>query len=122
MDHEYYLLLIVFDPAATKLEGKFPAAQGELCLFCWSGFFGVFFFSCPLNSSSVLYYCITTHFQFFFEVVVANGNLEVRFLAIFQCGITSFAFSVFSFLICFQVFNNLLITQFIIVLAGKSGY
>lgn len=47
---------------------------------------------------------------------MANGNSEVRFLAIFQHGITS-AFSVFLFLICFQVFNNLLIMQFIVVLA-----
>lgn len=83
-----------------------------------------FFFSCSLSCSLMLYHCITTHFHFF-EVVVANGNPEVKFLPIFPCGITSLAFSVFSFLICFQIFNNLLMTQLIVVLAcvlvGKSG-
>lgn len=78
------------------------------CVFWWLVFkFFYIFFQLPTEFwfNGILLYNYS--FPGFFEVVGANGNPEVRFLAMFQCSITSFAFSVFSFLVCFQVFNNL---------------
>lgn len=56
---------------------------------------------------------------------MANGNPEVRFLAIFQCGITFLPFLSSLFSSVSRSFNNLLTIQLIVMLASvlvwKSG-